>query len=977
MMPDIGLTIKRLRKEAKLSQEKLAERLGVTNQAVSKWESGQALPDITLILPLANLFGVTTDSLLGNTSADDSGEIWTIHSDGYVETALERRLEIFRSSLKRMPQNGQLLADAINTGFQLAKSCLDGNDPRAGTYFNETVSLCEQQLEYSHDPNEINYARFILAVLYASFGDSSQADALAAQFPAYDAVVASGAVKAAVRQASGDTAEEIEARVDNLLQILLSITNEVYALNNACKKLLTSSGNIDNTDRNRLEDDHMNTNPPLVWTTEFTKLDCRNRNNLALRGSVLYYISRTTEKQKLCRYDLSSGTSAEFYAQDGNAMLSLCVAPDGTLIVFNTLWHTETQTNTYTLSRLNLTDAPDATIISTVMIPDTEGGLLSIGMQGIVADADGNVYRHYIEKIVVYNINGTKVRSFDRPRNGAHYMVQLSDGRVAVLQMVYQAPKVPPIYYTITPIDLKAGAWGEPIALPSCKGQPFGGRGKYLFFYIDSTDRLIGYNIETRAHEPLFSCIELNINTNQVEAFSATEDGVYRIGSVIASSSGSYIELATVTQKPEVAPVRHVIEYAALSLDYLVRQQIAAFNRTNPDYKIHVTEYGTDSEARQNFMKALLSGKGQDIVDLSNMPVKQLEYKGLFENLYTYIDSDPELSRDSFMSAPLKAMETDGGLYTVSPEFSVSTLACLPQVLGGGANMTLDDLRALLDAHPHTAAVSQWWNVFALEMLLTHCIDDFIDWKTGKCGFESDDFITLLEICNRFPERPEGPLMMGIPSGDTLLEDLDIHFAFEMQYYKKAMGGVPVFVHYPSRSGNGNRLTSSRVFAMTASSEQKDIAWHFIRALLLGELFTLGFPLLKSKFDERIKKELTEDYKTEYSEDGQVKRDENSKPVYILDENGERIITPKQGRNLTIRLNEPPQPVDMFWMTAASREDCDQVMALINSTSQVLQRDPSLLEIIRAKAEPFFKGERTANETAAAIQSKVSAYINA
>ena len=49
-----------------LSQEELAEKLGVSRQAVSKWETGEALPEITKLKALAEVFGVTTDFLLND-----------------------------------------------------------------------------------------------------------------------------------------------------------------------------------------------------------------------------------------------------------------------------------------------------------------------------------------------------------------------------------------------------------------------------------------------------------------------------------------------------------------------------------------------------------------------------------------------------------------------------------------------------------------------------------------------------------------------------------------------------------------------------------------------------------------------------------------------------------------------------------------------------------------------------------------------
>ena len=64
----IGETIQRLRTKRRLSQEQLAELVGVSRQAVSKWELNAALPDTDKLVPLARALGVSVDELLGNVS---------------------------------------------------------------------------------------------------------------------------------------------------------------------------------------------------------------------------------------------------------------------------------------------------------------------------------------------------------------------------------------------------------------------------------------------------------------------------------------------------------------------------------------------------------------------------------------------------------------------------------------------------------------------------------------------------------------------------------------------------------------------------------------------------------------------------------------------------------------------------------------------------------------------------------------------
>lgn len=62
----------KLRKQKGWSQEELAEKMGVSRQAVSKWESAQAIPDVEKILALGELFDVSTDYLLKDSMTDDS-----------------------------------------------------------------------------------------------------------------------------------------------------------------------------------------------------------------------------------------------------------------------------------------------------------------------------------------------------------------------------------------------------------------------------------------------------------------------------------------------------------------------------------------------------------------------------------------------------------------------------------------------------------------------------------------------------------------------------------------------------------------------------------------------------------------------------------------------------------------------------------------------------------------------------------------
>ncbi len=102
----VGEKIKELRKKKDLTQEKLADFLRVSYQAVSKWECGLSSPDLSLIVPLARLLGVTTDELLGAVNGDEDkrrGELEAQYQDTFKTGDMQLRLRICEDALGEYP----------------------------------------------------------------------------------------------------------------------------------------------------------------------------------------------------------------------------------------------------------------------------------------------------------------------------------------------------------------------------------------------------------------------------------------------------------------------------------------------------------------------------------------------------------------------------------------------------------------------------------------------------------------------------------------------------------------------------------------------------------------------------------------------------------------------------------------------------------------------------------------------------------
>ena len=122
MQLDLGQKIRELRHRDGRTQEALAEAIGVTSQAVSRWEANGGYPDMEMIPSIANYFGITIDELFGYHNGRESKidaiidkiESFGIKSRGDDEW-VDECLAILREGLAEFPQNERLLITLADT----------------------------------------------------------------------------------------------------------------------------------------------------------------------------------------------------------------------------------------------------------------------------------------------------------------------------------------------------------------------------------------------------------------------------------------------------------------------------------------------------------------------------------------------------------------------------------------------------------------------------------------------------------------------------------------------------------------------------------------------------------------------------------------------------------------------------------------------------------------------------------------------
>ena len=170
----IGSTIKKLRRDREMTQEQLAECLGITANAVSQWECDRTAPDISQLPMLARVLRVTTDRLLGIDFSQDEQEIRRISEESlacYRSGQFSKSVEIARKGLKQYPQSYHLMA-------RLAESLLAMKGSEA-----EMERLCNKILKECTESGPRDRAYRLKILLYGRRGKYDEIMEMANDLP--------------------------------------------------------------------------------------------------------------------------------------------------------------------------------------------------------------------------------------------------------------------------------------------------------------------------------------------------------------------------------------------------------------------------------------------------------------------------------------------------------------------------------------------------------------------------------------------------------------------------------------------------------------------------------------------------------------------------------------------------------------------------------------------------------------------------
>ena len=196
----IGENIKTMRRKCGFTQEELAARLMVTPQAVSKWENGNGMPDITQLVPLSKILGITTDSLLGVVSAT-YGSAHTEAAENHVKLLMstsqpiaEKHLAAYiylRAESEKEPTNYIIMRKCINHAAEISRYVNFDDFMSDRPYVRDEIfEDCERKhtciSRYCEDRSNVEKSDFAMSWIYIHTKQFDKAKQLIDRLPSLE-----------------------------------------------------------------------------------------------------------------------------------------------------------------------------------------------------------------------------------------------------------------------------------------------------------------------------------------------------------------------------------------------------------------------------------------------------------------------------------------------------------------------------------------------------------------------------------------------------------------------------------------------------------------------------------------------------------------------------------------------------------------------------------------------------------------------
>ena len=465
----------------------------------------------------------------------------------------------------------------------------------------------------------------------------------------------------------------------------------------------------------------------------------------------------------------------------------------------------------------------------------------------------------------------------------------------------------------------------------------------------------------------------------------ATFRGNYNPG---AKASTYAVTIFTKVPDSEITP-KYIITVASAGYAYNLQEQIVKYNLASEEYRIKYvdySQYNTDEDYNAGQTRLgddILAGNVPDVLIADQQfSVSKYVSKGLFADLYTFIDKDESMKREEFLENILAGCEIDGKLYEIPTNFYIQGLIGPKETIDTFRDLTIREFVDKLSTLPEGVTFFRDGDITRetlLQLLFLTNYQNFIDRKTGKCSINNDECRALLEFAKMMPEKSLWD-RDGFDSstfdwdaynnmfrdGKALAQQVSIgDFSGIRDYaYSYEKNTELDFIGFPAPDRAGMSFTTANLkFLVSAKGAFPDASWEFVKIFLADDYQTnqfWGFPVKKAALEAK-KQAMLDQIK-----ENEKNRDEDG------DTTGDGIII--GGARATVI--DDVYYDDVYYRREVTAADVETVYGYACTASKQFVYDTSLFDIINEEASAYFAGTKTLDEILPLMESRITIFLS-
>ncbi len=282
----------------------------------------------------------------------------------------------------------------------------------------------------------------------------------------------------------------------------------------------------------------------------------------------------------------------------------------------------------------------------------------------------------------------------------------------------------------------------------------------------------------------------------------------------------------------------------------ILQKAAERYNTAQDDSCIELVEYGPSGDENaartaDDLKLEIIAGDIPDIIDVSLISGLGLEKFGMYTDLYPFLDSDAELSREAFFPGVFTACEEEGKLLSLPVTYkTIFVTAGKKKFFEDFTELTDEYIMGLAEKYPDKLLYAIHTNSSAL-IFDNFDMNRFIDYDSYTCNFNSEEFIDILEFCKNYPA--EGEFLFeqdeNIRSDKALMSSFAVS-PFTSPDFLEKMFGDEEYTVLETKFHYGIRL------AITENCPDKNDAWEFIRELYNADTGD-EFPVTVTQFEAK------------------------------------------------------------------------------------------------------------------------------